>query len=145
MDSEGDWFKEVLFIVSYLLRFKSYLMNLFMKTLHIFMELHRHSSTFTGIIAFDPPIRMRNKPYYHFHQLLLFFFEYFLSAEISFPSVGRHTLMDTHPDLLFFFCSHLVNFLSLSQSVFLNEHLSQGLVVLNTDYILKLLELKNNS
>ena len=140
MDSEGDWFKEVLFIVSYLLRFKSYLMNLFMKTLHIFMALHRHSSTFTGIISFDPPIQMRNKPYYH-----LIFFEYFLSAEIGFPSVGRYTVMDTHPDLLFFFCSHLVNFLSLSQPVFLNEHLSQGPVVLNTDYILKLIELKNNS
>lgn len=145
MDSEGDWFKEVLFIVSYLLRFKSYLMNLFMKTLHIFMALHRHSSTFTGIISFDPPIQRRNKPYYHFYQLLLFFFDYFLSAEISFPSVVRYTVMGTHPDLLFFFCSHLVNFLSLSQPVFLNDHLCLGLVVLNSDYILKLLELKNNS
>ena len=113
MDSEGDWLKDVLFNVSFLLRFKSYLMNLFMKTLHIFMALHRHSSTFTGVISYDPPIQRRNKPYYHFHQLLMLFFEYFLSTETSFPSAGRSTLMDVHPDL-FFFCSHLVNFLSLS-------------------------------
>ena len=96
------------------LRFKSYLMNLFMKTLYIFMALLRYSSTFTSIISYDPPIQRRNKLYYHFHQLLLLFFEYFLSTETSFPSAGRYTLMDVHPDLLFFFCSHLVNFLSLS-------------------------------
>ena len=93
MDSEGDWFKEVLFIVSYLLRFKSYLMNLFMKTLHIFMALRRHSSTFTGIISFDPPIQRRNKPYYHFHQLLLFFFEYFMDI-VSLPFAANVSVLN---------------------------------------------------